>query len=116
MSRRSTGFPPLVRTLVYERCAGRCEICDEWTSDLQLHHRRARGAGSTRRPETNYPSNCLALCMMDHLRCESHRTQAYENGWLVRQSHPPAAVPVLRRGMWVLLDDEGSWTEAETAA
>ena len=83
MTRRLTGFPPLVRTLVYERCAGRCEVCNEWTSDLQLHHRRARGLGSTRRPETNYTSNCLALCGMDHLRTESYRTAGARRGNIV---------------------------------
>lgn len=116
MSRRQTGFSPLVRSLVYDRCSGRCEICDVWASDLQLHHRRARGAGSTRRPETNYPSNCLALCQMDHHRVESHRALAYDNGWLVRQSHDPATIPVLRRGVRVVLDDQGGFRPAEEAA
>lgn len=113
---RQTGFPPIVRTLVYERCAGRCEICDEWASDLELHHRRARGMGSTRRPETNMASNCLALCRMcHHGRVESYRAQAFDNGWLVRQSHQPLDVPVLRRGQWVLLDDVGGFHLLEAA-
>jgi len=65
---RLTGFSPLVRSLIYERSAGRCEICDEWASDAQLHHRRARGMGSTRRPDTNLPSNALLLCAACHRR------------------------------------------------
>jgi len=113
---RPQGFPPIVRTLVFERCAGRCEICNEWTSDIELHHRRARGMGSTRRPETNMASNALALChMCHHGRVESYRSQAYENGWLVRQSRLPAEVPVLRRDRWVLLDDIGGFHLLEAA-
>jgi len=106
---RLTGFSPLVRSLIYERSAGRCEICDEWASDAQLHHRRARGMGSTRRPDTNLPSNALLLCAACHRRVESYRSQAYDNGWLVRQSGDPATTPVLRRGVWVVLDPDGGY-------
>lgn len=114
---RRTGFPPLVRTLVLERSGGRCEICDEYDSDVELHHRRCRGMGSTRRPETNMPSNCLALCAhCHHCRVESYRAEAYDNGWLVRQSHNPADVPVLRRGLWVVLDNEGGFEPVGEAA
>lgn len=60
--------------------------------------------------------NCLALCGMDHHRVESHRALAYDNGWLVRQSHNPAEIPVLRRGQLVLLDDEGSFQPVGEAA
>lgn len=110
------GFPPIVRTLVYERCGGRCERCGEFASDCQIHHRRPRGMSGTRRPETNYPSNAGMLCEQCHRAVESHRTQAFADGWLVRQSHNPAEIPVLRRGVLVLLDDSGGFSYTERTA
>lgn len=114
--RRATGFPPVVRSLIYDRSGGRCEICNEWTSDLQIHHRRPRGMGGSRRPDTNLPSSGLLLCGMDHVRVESHRALAFDNGWLVRQSQTPREVQVLRRGFWVYLDDVGGFTYSERTA
>lgn len=116
MSRRSTGFPPVVRSLVLDRSGGKCEKCGEFHSDAALHHRRPRGSGSTRRPETNLPSNALLLCAACHRHVESYRTQAFDQGWLVRQSHQPADIPVLRRGQMVLLDDEGGFRAVGAAA
>lgn len=66
MSRRDTGFPDEVKALVLMRSDGRCEACGERTGDLQYHHRRARGMGSTRRPDTNTASNCLTHCKNRH--------------------------------------------------
>ena len=114
--RRSTGFPPIVRTLALERSGGRCEICNLWTSDIEIHHRRPRGMSGSRRPETNMVSNAFVLCGEHHRHCESYRTQAFDNGWLVRQSHLPVKVPVLRRGHWVLLDDVGGYHEVQVAS
>ena len=104
---RDTGFPPAVKTRVWERAKGRCEVCGEATSDLQYHHRRPRQMGSTKRPDTNTAANCLLLCMMDHHRVESHRAQAYDNGHLLRSTQSPEAEPVLRLGVWVLLTVDG---------
>lgn len=104
---RKIGFPPLTRTLIYERSAGRCERCDEWASDVQIHHRRPRGMGSSRRPDTNTASNGVLLCGLCHRIVESHREQAYEQGFLVHQGHAPMAIPLLRRGFWVYLRDDG---------
>lgn len=112
---RPTGFPPIVRSLVLDRSGGRCEKCGEFQSDAAMHHRRPRGAGSTRRPETNMASNALLLCGACHRHVESYRAQAFDNGWLVRQSHLPAEVPVLRRGQLVLLDDIGGFHLLEAA-
>ena len=106
MSRR-TGFSPDVKDAVEERAGWRCELCANTHSDMEYHHRRARGMGSTKRPETNAAANCIYLCGSCHRHVESHRTQAYDNGWLVRQSAFPADTPVLRRGVLVLLRDNG---------
>lgn len=115
MSRRETGFAPMVRCLIYERSAGRCERCNDWASDCQIHHRRPRGMGGTRRPDTNTTSAGVLLCGSCHRIVESYRAQAYDDGWLVRQSQSPREVPVLRRGVRVLLDDEGGYTLAAVA-
>lgn len=114
MSRR-TGFPPLVRSLIYDRSGGCCELCGEWASDAECHHRRPRQSGGTRREDTNTASAGLLLCAACHRRVESYRAAAYDNGWLVRQSHSPLEVPVLRRGQLVYLDDEGGFRESRAA-
>lgn len=107
MRRRPTGFAPKVREIIRQRAQNRCEICGEHTSDLQIHHRRPRGMGGSRRSDTNTASAGLLLCLMDHHRIESHRTQAYDDGHLVRSGQSPLATPVLYRGQWSLLDDLG---------
>jgi 5-methylcytosine-specific restriction endonuclease McrA len=102
-----TGFSKQVRDLVLKRADGRCEKCGMFTDVLQLHHRRARGMGSTRRPESNQPSNAAAICPPCHTHIESRRADALFQGWLVRQEKSPAETPVFRWGQWVLLRDDG---------
>lgn len=106
---RYTGFPPEIKATIRSRAQNLCEICGQHTSDCVAHHRRPRGMGGTNRADTNVVSNGLWLCGACHLRVESHRQLAYENGWLVRQSADPALIPVLRRGVFVLLQDDGSF-------
>jgi len=118
---RPQGFTPATRELVNARSGWKCERCGK-RGDMQYHHRRARGMGSTKRPESNLAANCLHLDSACHAEIESRRAVAYENGWLVRQQEAPTDVPVLRRGVWVLLDNDGGyvrWTapgvQGETA-
>jgi hypothetical protein len=48
---------------------------------------------------------------------ESNRELALENGWLVRQEHDPAGVPVMRHGSdWCLLDNQGGTTTHKEGA
>lgn len=89
------------RRLVAARSGGLCEVCAlavarEW------HHRQNRSQGGTWAA-----SNGMHLCRWDHQWITEHPEQSYRNGWSVRSGHDPAAVPVLRRGKRVLLDDEG---------
>ncbi|QAX92667.1 HNH endonuclease [Mycobacterium phage Poenanya] len=63
--------------------------------------------GGSRRDDTNVASNGLWACGACHRWAESYRTQSFADGWLVRQSQSPITVPVLYRGNWVLLDDDG---------
>jgi 5-methylcytosine-specific restriction protein A len=105
-----TAFPDAVRRIVEERSGGLCEGC--WFHPAeQIHHRRPRGMGGSKAPDTNTASNGLALCFPCHAWTESKRESAEQFGWLVPQGKSPAEVPVLRHGCdWVLLDDHGNAT------
>lgn len=105
---RLTGFSLVMRRIIRDRAGDCCELCGYYASDCTAHHRRPRGAGGSKRSDTNLPSNALWVCNMCHLKIESYRSTSYTNGWLVYQSGQPASVPVLRRGEWVLLGDDGS--------
>lgn len=105
---RLTGFTPLVRLKIQERSGGLCERCGKNPVE-QHHHRRPRGSGGSRRPETNKAANALGLCMYCHADIEDHRSQALKYGWLVPQHRIPSEVPVLRRGLWAMLDDHGDY-------
>ena len=127
-----TGFPASVQKLIRERAGagnyspGRgwvdCERCGFVTGVAQLHHRRPRGAGGSRRADTNVASNGCALCPACHAWVESHRLAALETGLLVRQSDRPADVPVrvfdtVRvEHKWVLLTDTGGVVEIPAPA
>lgn len=105
-----TGFSPQVRAIITSRSGRYCEIGLNGCTDraVHKHHRRCRGMGSTKRPETNQAANGLDVCLHCHEWVESHRREAYEYGWLVRQTEEPADVPVLYRGTLVILDDLGN--------
>lgn len=107
-----SGFSSQVRAVIIERSDGWCECCG-LKRGAEVHHRRARGMGSTKRPETNEPSNGLWLCGDDHRHIESHRAEAIENGWLVPQHQDPRDIPVLYRGTPVFLDDRGCMHDAK---
>lgn len=62
----------------------------------QAHHRRPRGAGGSRRADTNTLANLLLVCEPCHRYIESHRRWAYGRGFLLRQTDDPALVPVRR--------------------
>jgi 5-methylcytosine-specific restriction protein A len=102
-----TGFATQVRAVIQQRSQGFCER-DGWNLATEIHHRRCRGMGSTKREATNQPSNGLHLCNACHRFIESHRREALEQGWLVRQHDEPLDVPVLYRGTVVYLDNLGN--------
>lgn len=105
-----TGFSKAVRNLIVARSRGACEVCFFGRVE-QIHHRRPRGAGGSRRADTNQPANGLAVCSDCHRIAERDREIALANGWLVLQGHDPALVPLLRFGSdWVLMDNEGGIT------
>ena len=107
---RSTGFPIAVRATAAERSGGVCEVQIVCAGDpgQHHHHRRARGMGSTRRPETNHAANDLHSCAACHHYIETHPAEALRMGWRVPQHATPCDVPVFRRWVWVRLCDDGS--------
>lgn len=104
-----TGFPKAVRDLIAHRSGGMCERCGV-NRAVQIHHRRPRGIGGSRRPETNQAANGLHLCNGCHAVTESDRDEGLRHGWLVRQGRDPKVVPVFRMGQWVQLNNDGTIT------
>lgn len=105
---RHNGFPREVRELIKNRAGGRCEICDHTTSDTHARHRCVCGTSGSLRHETDTPSSGLWLCGHCHRIVEAYRSHALDRGWIVRQCRSTLATPVLYRGAWMMLDDEGN--------
>lgn len=103
-----TGFSKAVRGVVEARSGGVCERCGT-NPAVQIHHRRPRSMGGSRRKDTNLPANGLSVCVPCHCAIESDRDEALRHGWLVRQGRDPKLVPVFRRGQWVRLNNEGGY-------
>lgn len=84
-----------------------CERCGEQPA-VQAHHRRPRAMGGSRDAATNTLANLLHLCSHSHELIEWRRSYALQMGWLVKQCHNPAEVPVLYRGefSWLTADGE----------
>lgn len=99
-----------LRGLLVLRCGGRCEVTGErlQAGRWSAHHRLPRGMGGTVRVETL--ADLLAVTGSGttgaHGWIETHRTEAYEHGWLIRRGEAePVDVPVtLYSGRRVLLD------------
>lgn len=105
----TAAFSAETKTTVYERAKGRCDKCGMMVGQqAQFHHRRARGMGSTSRPESASAANCLLLHPACHDYIEKHRTEAFNNGWLVRQMDDPRLLPVMIHGRWSLLFEDGT--------
>jgi hypothetical protein len=106
-----TGFSKQVREQVVNRALQRCERCGMSSVAFQWHHRRPRGAGGSKAPDTNLASNCVLLCVPCHQSVESNRDDALHEGFLVLQGHRPAEVPVWISWRWVYLKDDGTVEE-----
>lgn len=97
---RGTGPPRLTVEAILERAQHSCERCSEAVGpvrgvDWHVHHRRPRGAGGSKRTDTNSPSNCTVLCPRCHNEIESYRAVAQSEGWILQQTNNPARVPLL---------------------
>ena len=103
--------PQKVRVAVIERDAGRCCICSQYCLAAHVHHRQPRGMGGTSSSSSYAVANLLTLCSTCHLvTVEPNRAVAELNGWVVRRPTDPAEVPVMYRGRWVRLDNDGGVT------
>jgi 5-methylcytosine-specific restriction protein A len=102
-----------------ERFEGKCARCSRPAESIQ--HRKPRQMGGRPDPAINNLSNLVALCgelgtVGCHGEVESNRTQAYADGYLVKDALPPRLQPMLLwDGRRVLLDDVGGWSLAEDA-
>lgn len=82
------------------RCCVRCggALWGVRGRDYSIQHRRARGAGGSRREDTNQPQNLLSTCGSATSGChglmERLRNEAREMGWAIRQSDDPLQIPV----------------------
>lgn len=110
---RYTGFSPETKELIAARSSGMCEVMQPGCTQFgeQIHHRRPRGLGGSRRASTNTASNGLMVCVSCHAYIESRRDRSLRNGWLVPQSREPRQVAVLWRVKHSrFLDDVGGFT------
>ena len=78
-------------------------VCDY--NATQWHHRKLRSQGGT-----NEASGGLAVCAPCHDHIHKNTGRAYKQGWLVKSHTSPLEAPCLRRGEYVVLDDEGGYT------
>lgn len=111
-----TGFSESVHAVINGRSMGLCEVCGD-ARVTDHHHRRPRGAGGSKRPDTNTAANGLGICHGCHRMIELNRRVALLMGWLLRQPDQPNARPVMYRGVWRYLHDDGNvsteaWTDA----
>ena len=108
-------FSPEVVAQLGHRSGGLCEVCGSARA-IDKHHRRARQAGGTRRAESAAITNALHVCRECHNLLESRRNLATLLGWLVPSTFDPATQPVLYRGEWSRLTEDGDVEREERAA
>jgi hypothetical protein len=114
LKRRPSGIPAKVRAALKERSGGVCEIqapgCNGRAVDPS--HRIKTGSGGRHGEAAvrhHVLSNLLHACRgCHHGQIHAYPADAYWRGWMLREHEDPTAVPVLRRGLWVLLADDGS--------
>lgn len=97
------------RRIVKERSNLICELCPH--SGVQMHHRKNRSQGGRWEP-----SNILHLCVPCHTWFTEHPLVSWQQGWTVRRAESPSDKPVLVRGRWVLLTDDGGYADVEVKA
>jgi hypothetical protein len=100
----ATEFDAVTVAIILERDHWSCVRCGGGLHgvrgrDWSIQHRRARGAGGSRRPDTNTPQNGLSVCGSGTTGCHGHiereREQARAHGWAIRQTDDPLTVPVV---------------------
>lgn len=104
-------FTDKTRHLIQARAQHRCELCGTAIRTAgQIHHRKARGMGGTKNPESKSASNGLYVHLKCHAKIEQNRSIAYDNGWLVHNWDSSEDSPVLMWDGWKLLNSDGTLT------
>lgn len=122
---------PEVIEIVVRRDRRRCVVCGNRVRDGErgvswaVHHRRPRGKGGSRLPDTHRPQNLVVVCGRDNTTaCHGriHRNEGNEarvNGWLISnnaEQRDPLLVPLLYRGALVYLDAIGGVHDYEAVS
>lgn len=113
------GVTVRTRALVIERDDRRCQFDGRELDlaiprgDYSLQHRRARGMGGSRDPETNGPANLVLVCGSATTGChgyiEQHREHSRRRGFTLLQAQIPTRVALQDwAGLWWWLNDDGS--------
>lgn len=117
-----SGFSPATVQLIIAREQGLCALTGVQVAhltrgrDYDLHHRRPRGSGGTSLDWVNQAANGVLLSRKAHDWVESHRTKAFDLGFLVSKIGVATAMTTrLRHHLygWVLLDNEGGYEAAD---
>ena len=114
---RDTGPDAATRALLEARDGGVCVVCGQPGSDwdpLTTHHRKNRGAGGSKNPGINRPTNLLRVHASINQAFEDSNPNYYANGWKLRDVRDAPTTPVLYPdGRWFLLDEQGNRTETD---
>lgn len=113
-----TGPSRKTLSVVDDRAEGNCEFCsralDLFGKQFSRQHRIPRQMGGSREPRINAPANLIVLCGSAttpgscHERAERERDWARLVGLLLRRIDEPDSAPVLYRGRWAWLLNDGS--------
>lgn len=110
-----------VCALVDARAQECCERCGKHAEGGSRHHRRAKGMGGDKRPDTNLPANLVLLCGSGTTGCHgwvhANPRDAQLLGWIIPRWADPLEVPIpAYTSAWsalVFLDNDGNYIPAE---
>lgn len=101
-----------VYDVVTHRDQGACQRCGQRSGPMSRHHRKPRGMGGRSKSDALRPSNVVLLCGTGTTGChgwvESHRGQAFGEGWLVHDWNDPVDVAVMTFNGPMWLTDRGT--------
>lgn len=109
-------FSPQVKAQIKARENNCCGSCGRnvATTGWVHQHRRARGAGGSRLPDTGSVVNGVLQCVPCNVETEAHPSDALELGYRVPQGSDPALFPIRIEGRgWVLLSALGGYIDVD---
>lgn len=107
--------PPIIRIALTVRSGGVCEMAfpDCMGQATDPAHRIRTGMGGRKRASKtahDVLSNLVHACRRCHSWTHAEPAKAYAMGLMLRDGSNPLKEPVVVRGRWVLLDNQGSIT------